>query len=231
MAGAFRQMVSRDGLTIGRALERVNLCAMAPARSLVRPLFGRARLAAAAIAVLALAGCKEERVEFIAPGLEIEAGAEMVSAESYKVIPAVLGRIYLAFGATEEDAIYDGLAEVAAGEALEALYLERVGAMASAGLEPDQQIHEMELLGLTSRIEGGGVSVSAKWRVLGTVGHAEHLHVRGNAYSADLTLEPVNDAWRLTGFSLTDVDRTDAGTLQAKIEGPWTASSDATDTQ
>ncbi|WP_152448533.1 hypothetical protein [Roseivivax sp. THAF40] len=175
----------------------------------------------ALLAALALAGCREDNASFSAPGLETEVDAAGVSAESYKVVPAVLGRVYDAFGATEEGAIYDGLAQVAAGEALEALYLERIGALATTGLEPDQEIHEMELLGLSSRPENGAVVMSAKWRVLGTVGHAEHLHVRGNAYSADLTLEPVEDAWRLTGFTLSDVDRTDVGTTQLKSEGPW----------
>lgn len=55
--------------------------------------------------------------------------------------------------------------------------------------------------------------------MLGTVGYSEHLHVRGNAYSAELTIEPVDGAWRITAFELTDVDRTDAGTTVA-AEGP-----------
>jgi hypothetical protein len=80
----------------------------------------------------------------------------------------------------------------------------------------------MELIALSSRPGRDAVEMAARWRVLGTVGHAEHLHVRGNAYAADLTLEPVDGAWRLTGFALTDVDRTGAGTLTDRVEGPWT---------
>ena len=49
--------------------------------------------------------------------------------------------------------------------------------------------------------------------VLGQVGHDEHTHMRGNAYAAELTIAPVDDAWRLTGFRLTEVDRTGTGTL------------------
>ncbi|MGR3490969.1 MAG: hypothetical protein ACU0DW_02835 [Shimia sp.] len=178
-------------------------------------------------AALTLTACEEEETSFPAPGLAEAVDAAELSIQGFAVIPAVLEQVYTAFGATEEDAIYDGLAQVAAGDALEALYLERIGAMAAAGLEPDQEIHEMELLDLSAQTSGRSVDVSARWRVLGTVGHAEHLHVRGNAYAADLTLEPVDEAWRLTAFTLTDVDRTDAGTTQlrsdvaAPADVPW----------
>ena len=150
-----------------------------------------------------------------------EMTAVEVGNEGYRVAPAMLSVVYKAFGETEEELIYDGLAEVAAGEALEQLYLERLGAMAGGGLEPDQTIHEMELLSLNARTNGDMVVMDAKWRVLGTVGHAEHMHVRGNAYSAKLTLEPLNGAWRLTDFDLKDVDRTDAGGLQPQEDNPY----------
>lgn len=143
-----------------------------------------------------------------------------VGGEGYRITPAMLSIVYRAFGETEEARIYDALAEVAAEGALEQLYLERLGAMAGGGLEPDQTIHEMELLGLAARSKDNVVTIDAKWRVLGTVGHAEHMHVRGNAYSAELTLEPVEGEWRLTGFTLKDVDRTDAGGLQPQVDNP-----------
>ena len=188
-----------------------------------RPLVWIAALAAAIVAGgLAWALTRPgEPSAYAAPGLDQPVAARELSANGFLVVPSLLEQVYLAFGETGEEAIYDGLAAVASGAALEALYLERIGAMAEAGLEPDQTIHEMELLGLSSRPEGGRVAMEARWRVLGTVGHAEHLHVRGNAYSADLLLEPVDGAWRLTGFALRDVDRTEAGTTTARVDGPW----------
>lgn len=150
-----------------------------------------------------------------------EMTAAGVSADGYKIAPAVLSTVYKAFGETDEGRIYDSLAEVSAGPALEQLYLERLGAMAGGGLQPDQTIHEMELIELTARADGDIVKMDAKWRVLGTVGHAEHMHVRGNAYSAAFAFEPINGAWRLTGFELRDVDRTDAGGLQPRQDNPY----------
>jgi|AACY02.2.fsa_nt_gi hypothetical protein len=199
-----------------------------PRAPAARVALGLALAAAlAAGAWLALGGPGGSDRAYAAPGLDEPVPAAALSENSFRVIPVLLQQVYTAFGETDEAAIYDGLATVAAEAALETLYLERVGAIADAGLEPDQQIHEMELLSLTSRPGRGQVDVSATWRVLGTVGHAEHLHVRGNAYSADLVLQPVDAAWRLTGFSLRNVDRTEAGTLTEKVDGPWAESATA----
>jgi hypothetical protein len=147
-----------------------------------------------------------------APGLDASVDAAGLRAEGYDVTLAVLGAVYEACAETEEAAIYDGLARVAAGEALEALYLERAGALATGGL-PDQVVHELRLTGGSWNLEDGALRADIRWAVLGEVGHAEHTHMRGNAYGAELTLGPAEGAWRLTGFRLTDVDRSEAGTL------------------
>lgn len=99
------------------------------------------------------------------------------SRESPLLLPEILAQVYVAFGETEEAAIYDKLALVATGDALEQLYLERVGAMAGGGLNPDQEIHEVSLLGMSARPSGEKVNISARWRVLGVVGHSEHMHM------------------------------------------------------
>lgn len=142
------------------------------------------------------------------------------SRESPLVLPGILATVYEAFGETEEAAIYDRLAEVATGSALEQLYLERVGAMAGGGLNPDQEIHEISLLGMRARPQGEMVNISAKWRVLGVVGHSEHMHMRGNAYAADLAMASDQGVWKISGFTLTNVDRTDAGTLERNADAP-----------
>ena len=70
----------------------------------------------------------------------------------------------------------------------------------------------MRLTGLEARRRGEGAAMAAHGRVIGRVDHTGHEHVRGNAYTADLTLEPVEGGWRITEFNLFDVDRTLAGT-------------------
>lgn len=169
----------------------------------------------AAVFTLALIFQSDEARSYATSGFG-NMNAAKLSKEAFRVAPVMLETVYRAFGETDETAIYDDLAQVAAGEALEALYLERVGAMAGGGLDQsDQQLHEMELIRLTSRGTGTTIRWDAEWRVIGTVGHATHLHVRGNTYAASLTLEPVDGAWRMIAFDLTDVDRSDAGTLVA----------------
>ncbi len=142
------------------------------------------------------------------------------SRESPLLLPGLLADVYEAFGETGEAAIYDRLAEVVTGPALEQLYLERVGAMAGGGLNPDQEIHEVSLLGMSARPKDNTVTIEARWRVLGVVGHSEHMHMRGNAYAADLVMAPEAGTWKIIGFTLTDVDRTDAGTLERNADAP-----------
>lgn len=148
---------------------------------------------------------------FTAPGLD-PMTIEEARAEFWRLTPALLLVVYDAFGQTEEDTIYDTLASVTHGEALEYLYLERVGAMAGGGLEEaDQTIHEIKLLNTRVSRDGSSLAIDASWQVIGTVGHAEHLHVRGNTYSADLSVAPVDGAWRITDFELLEVNRDAAG--------------------
>jgi len=149
---------------------------------------------------------------FAAPGLD-PMTIEEARAEFWRLTPALLLEVYDAFGQTEEDAIYDTLAGVTHGDALEYLYLERVSAMAGGGLEEaDQTIHEIKLLNTQVVRDGADLALDASWQVVGTVGHAEHLHVRGNTYRADLLVSPVEGAWRITDFELLDVNRDEAGT-------------------
>lgn len=139
--------------------------------------------------------------------------------DSYRFLPIYLREIYSALRETDEGAIYDELAQVSGGTALEQLYLARVGTMANGGLEPNQEIHDIALMDMKSiPAKGSTVRIAARWRVLGIVGHAEHMHMRGNTYAAVLDFMPIDGAWKLTGFSLTDVDRTEAGTLSSHAE-------------
>lgn len=152
-----------------------------------------------------------------APGLDAPVDAEGIRGEGYGVTLAVLAAIYDAFAKTDEAEIYDGLASVAAGDALEALYLERAGALATGGL-PDQVVHELSLTEGTWRMADGAMTADIHWAVLAQVGHSEHTHMRGNAYGAELLIAPADGAWKLTEFRLTEVDRTEAGTLTT-VEG------------
>jgi len=190
---------------------------------------GRASLIAALCVVLALAAGaftlapREAQVSetdtYTAPGLD-PLTIEEARSEFWRLTPALLLVVYEAFGQVEEGAIYDTLASVTHGDALEYLYLERVGAMDGGGLnEADQTIHEIKLLNTSVTREAGTLLIDASWQVIGTVGHAEHLHVRGNTYSADLTVTPIEGAWRIADFTLRAVNRDTAGETFLAPEG------------
>lgn len=153
----------------------------------------------------------DETAAYAAPGLE-PLTIEQAREEFWRLTPALLLVVYEAFAETQEDAIYDTLASVTHAGALEYLYLERVGAMAGGGLEEaDQTIHEIKLLATDVSRQHTSLLLDASWQVIGTVGHAEHLHVRGNTYRAKLMVSPVEGAWRITDFDLLDVNRDAAG--------------------
>ncbi|WP_171099196.1 MULTISPECIES: hypothetical protein [unclassified Ruegeria] len=169
------------------------------------------------ITVILVSQAREQRAAEATPYLVPGSPAMTINMaqELYSTLtPALLLVIYDAFDKKQEDEIYDTLARVTHGDALEYLYLERVGAMAGGGIEEqDQTIHEINLLDTrVDRVETA-LLISSTWQVIGTVGHSEHLHVRGNTYSADLTISPVEGAWRITDFELLDVDRDTAGEI------------------
>ena len=157
---------------------------------------------------------------YSAPGLEPMTATDAQN-QMFDLLPALLLEVYNAFGQVEEAKIYDTLATASHGDALEALYLERAGAMVGGGLtEADQTIHEMQLKGASSRQSGETFRLDATWEVIGTVGHSEHLHVRGNTYQANLTIAPIDGAWKIVDFELTDVDRSAVGEL-IEIDRAW----------
>ncbi|SLN40751.1 hypothetical protein [Pseudooctadecabacter jejudonensis] len=197
--------------------------------ALFATLAGAAVLAAAAVVFMPDDARISETDTFTAPGLD-PLTIEDARGEFWRLTPALLLVVYEAFNETQEDAIYDTLADVTHGDALEYLYLERVGAMAGGGLDETQQtIHEIKLLNTQVAREDATLLIDASWQVIGTVGHAEHLHVRGNTYSADLRVTPVDGAWRITDFELLDVNRDTAGEtfLAPDAVAPATAESEA----
>lgn len=121
-----------------------------------RYLFGHWRITLSSLNRPALS----ETDAFTAPGLD-PMTIEKARAEFWRLTPALLLVVYDAFGQTEGDAIYDTLASVTSGDALEYLYLERVGAMAGGRLEEaDQTIHEIKLLNAQVARDGAALAVT-----------------------------------------------------------------------
>lgn len=130
-----------------------------------------------------------------------------------KLLLSSLQAIYAAFELGEPEAIYDALAVATAPKVLELLYLQKQATLQS-GLDPaSQTLHSIELRALDYAWQPNSYRLhyAAKWAVIGLVGHGVHQHVRGNVYRAQIDMAPVDGRWRMVGFELMDIDRTDAG--------------------
>jgi hypothetical protein len=130
-----------------------------------------------------------------------------------KLILDTLRQIYAAFELREPEEIYDALAEATAPQVLEDLYLQKQATLQS-GLDPaSQTLHSIELRALDYAWLPNSYTLDydARWAVIGLVGHGVHQHIRGNVYSARLTMAPWQGRWRIVAFELQDVDRSDAG--------------------
>ncbi|MEL6583850.1 MAG: hypothetical protein AAFQ36_08445 [Pseudomonadota bacterium] len=143
------------------------------------------------------------------PSLSAE-GAELV--ELAKMRPDLLARemlvqVYQAFEARSEEAIYDALAAAVAGPVLEELYLQRRAALTTRD-GAVQAVHDVTLNTLSATwTSDRSVVMEADWQILGTVGHAEHQHQRGNSYAATLTFTLMGPGFRVTEFDLHSIRR------------------------
>lgn len=126
----------------------------------------------------------------------------------YEVVSAVLEQLYLAFGEANESDIYDALAQVAEGDVLSELYLQRRQSLVSRNFSDDTTaIHGVELLFLDLDQQADHWQARARWQVIGSVGHEEHEHLRGNTYEADLRLQRRDGHMKVMAFELLDVVR------------------------
>lgn len=163
-----------------------------------RLLLGAALLLAGAAAVLAFRPPATDR----APALD----APAIEARLAEVLEA----IYAAHGEEEEARIYDQLATAASGELVSALYLQRRRAQVVDHAEAGEtRIQSVEPFRIEARplAEAQGYAIDAAWRVVGRVEHRTHVHERINLYAADLVLAPVEGGWKLTGFTIRDIQR------------------------
>jgi hypothetical protein len=55
-----------------------------------------------------------------------------------------------------------------------------------------------------------GLLFHAQWTAMGTVGHWGHIHMRKNQYEANITVEPVDGAWKITDLELLEEKRIDS---------------------
>ena len=125
-----------------------------------------------------------------------------------EIVSALLYNVYRAFDFREEEIIYDTLAHTVSGDLLTTTYLEtrRSLELASQG-GARAKVQEVEMLDVEAEREGAGFRARSTWNVAASVGHWGHIHQRRNQYVAELSVEPVDGVWKITGLELIQEER------------------------
>ncbi|MGB5398640.1 MAG: hypothetical protein WBO71_00355 [Thermoanaerobaculia bacterium] len=136
--------------------------------------------------------------------------SRMTDEKAEEMVAGLLHNIYRAFDFRGEEAIYDVLDRSVSGDLLTEIYLEtRRGLELASQGGARAKVKDIELLEVESRpLEGRkGFGARTRWNVAGSVGHWGHVHTRTNQYEADLTIEPVDGAWKLTNLTILQEER------------------------
>jgi hypothetical protein len=178
----------------------------------------RPLLIAAALAIFATLRSRRSRATRVAVAVllvlaagsfALGRGARLDDARARELVSGLLHNIYRAFDFRQEEQSYDVLARSVEGDLLAQIYLET-----RRGLELANQggarakVKQIELQELTREsAPAGGLTASATWTVIGSVGHWGHIHQRQNQYRARLHVAPIEGEWKLVGLDILEEKR------------------------
>lgn len=129
--------------------------------------------------------------------------------EADSVVSPLLRNIYRAFDHRNESTIYDLLARSADGPLLKQLYLDIIAALSLDEAEA-ARVHVAEFAAEVESITpttNNGFTARTSWSALGSVGHWGHTHTRTNVNQANITVQPVGGAWKITAIEMLDQRR------------------------
>jgi hypothetical protein len=138
---------------------------------------------------------------------------ELSKQEAVVILENLLKNIYRSFDFREEDDVYDRLATSVSGNLLTDIYLQnRKSLVVTQAGGAQARVKEVKILDVAvNRLDDRplGLVFRAKWTAMGTVGHWGHIHTRKNQYEANITVEPLEAAWKITGLELLEEKRID----------------------
>ena len=141
----------------------------------------------------------------------LKAGGTQLPADDRapEMVGDLLKNVYHAFAFREESAIYDTLARSVDGPLLESLYIDIRNAIEGDDDAPAVRVLDVTIIDCVTRPSGdrGGMRANVAWASRGTVSHLGHSHTRHNNYRAELLIEPVDGAWKITGVEFEDIER------------------------
>ena len=183
---------------------------------------GRFLLAGAAVVVLGVVSWPLARVPVPVPYVR---NAVVSVGEAELIVSGLLTNVYRAFDYRDESDIYDALARSASGDLLTQIYLETRRALELQNQGGARvKVDEVSMTAVEpSRLPGEiGFAARCTWNVRGSIGHWGHIHRRTNQYDAELTIESVDGAWKITGIELLDEQRLSRGAARTKEQSSRT---------
>jgi hypothetical protein len=138
---------------------------------------------------------------------------KLVDKEAVIILENLLKNIYRSFDFREEEDVYDRLATSVSGELLTDIYLQNRKSMVvtqAGGARAKVKkiaIQDVAVKHLDDRPLA--MLFHSKWTAMGTVGHWGHIHMRKNKYEANITVEPMDGAWKVTDLELLEEKRID----------------------
>ncbi len=139
---------------------------------------------------------------------------QMTDRDAVAVLNSLLKNIYRSFDFREEDDVYDRLATSVSGDLLSEIYLQnRKSLVVTQAGGARARVKAVEILEVdVNQLTGHplGRLFHAKWTATGTVGHWGHIHMRKNQYEANISVEPVGGAWKITDLELLEEKRIDS---------------------
>ena len=144
--------------------------------------------------------------------VDMPTGSGQDEEENLVLMENLLRNVYRAFDFRAEDDVYDKLAMTVAGDLLTDIYLQsrQSFVVAQAG-GAQAKVQEVEVESARPSRKGGGYVFDTTWTAGGSVGHWGHVHMRVNRFKANITIEPVDGAWKITGMEVLDEVRLDPG--------------------
>jgi len=134
--------------------------------------------------------------------------------EAMVILESLLKNIYRSFDFREEPDVYDRLATSVSGDLLTDIYLQnRKSLIVTQAGGAQAKVKEIEIQDVSVKhLDDRHLALlfHSKWTAMGTVGHWGHIHTRKNQYEANITVEPMDGAWKITGLELLEEKRIDS---------------------
>jgi hypothetical protein len=138
---------------------------------------------------------------------------KLTDKEAVLILQSLLKNIYRSFDFREEEDVYDRLATSVSGDLLADIYLQnRKSLVVTQAGGARARVKEVKILDVSVRhLDDRPLALlfHSKWTAMGTVGHWGHIHTRENQYEANITVEPVDNVWKITGLELLEEKRID----------------------